>query len=109
MIIRATGLYTVLRGTSTNASGDEVDHNYIEAVHVPLALHNFQVIESQPNSATPRVITGLRGRAMSGTDLRPQDRLINETSGQRYLVDTVSEPLSSTRNSDLGFTCHRVN
>jgi hypothetical protein len=25
------------------------------------------------------------------------------------VVDTISEPLSSTRNSDLAFTAHRVN
>jgi hypothetical protein len=109
MIARATGLFTIYRGTTENASGDEVAADYIVASDVPLALHNGTAVEYSPTTFTPRTITTIRGRATGGTDLRVEDRIKNQSSDQRYVVDTVVEPLSSTRLSDLSFSCHRVN
>jgi hypothetical protein len=110
MLARATGLFSIYRGTTTNSSGDPVDDNVTTtATDVPMALHNNTVIEGDPDTATPRVITAIRGRATRGTDLRAQDRIKDQATGLFYVVDTVSAPLSSTRNSDLGFSCHRVN
>jgi hypothetical protein len=109
MLARATGLFRIYRGTTENTSGDEVAADYPIASDVPLALHNSSVTEYPPNTATPRTINAIRGRAGVGTDLQVEDRIEDQNGGQRYVVDTISEPLSSTRNSDLAFTAHRVN
>lgn len=109
MRARATGLFTIVRGTTTNASGDPVDHDYVAARDVPLGLRNASITESNPNTATPRIIKFIRGTASPDIDLRVQDRIVNQDTETRYVVDTVNEPLSSTRNSDLRFECHRVN
>lgn len=109
MIARATGLFSIYRGTTENLSGDEIAADYLIASDVPLALHNGGAVEYPANTATPRTITSIRGRATAGLDLRAEDRIKNQSSDQRYVVDTVVEPLSSTGLSDLSFSCHRVN
>jgi hypothetical protein len=108
MIARATGSFSIYRGTTTNTSGDEIAADYLIASDVPLSLHNSGAIEGPANTATPRTITSIRGRATVGTDLQAEDR-IEDAYGVRYVVDTVTPPLSSTRNSDLSFVVHRVN
>jgi hypothetical protein len=109
MRARATGRFTIYRGTSTNDSGDTVDGDYIVASDVILGLRNTTVTEGDPTTATPRVIKFIRGTATTGTDLRAQDRIKNQETGIRYVIDTVEEGLSSTRNHDLRFEAHRVN
>ena len=110
MYARATGLFSIYRGTTTDSSGDDVDDNTTAtAIDVPLALHNLSVLEDNPDTALARTITAIRGRATRGTDLRVQDRIKDQATGVFYVVDTVAAPLSSTRNSDLSFSVHRVN
>jgi hypothetical protein len=129
MLSRATGLFSIYRGTTTNSSGDLTEDNTTavsedapwpddepwvpmqawNSYSVTIALHNQSVVEDNPNTATARVVTAIRGRATRGTDLRVQDRIKDQATGIFYVIDTVIAPLSSTRNSDLGFSCHRVN
>lgn len=110
MLARATGLFSIYRGTTTNLSGDVVDDNTNPLhVDVPLSLHNAAIRSDNPNSATPRSIGGLTGRASSNLDLRTEDRIQHQVTGYLYVVDWVRAPASSTRNSDLRFECHRVN
>jgi len=108
MISRATGLFTIYRGTTTNDSGDEIDGAYIAASGVPLALRNEGTASEGLNTDTPRQITRLAGRATSGADLRARDRIKDEATGEYFQVDWIVAPLSSTRNSDLQFGAHRV-
>jgi hypothetical protein len=110
MLARATGLFSVYRDYITNASGDEIaDLTNPLYVDVPLALHNFSVVEDPPTTARPRTIRAVRGRASIGTDLQAEDRILNQATGEWFVVDTVVPPLSSTRNSDVAFSVHRVN
>ena len=111
MISRATGLFSIYRGATTNLSGDTVDDNTDPIyVDIPLALHNNTVTEESPNTNSPRTIAGYLGRASSGTDLQANDRLQDQNTGALYVIDGVPRaPLSSTRNSDLQFVVHRVN
>ncbi len=108
MIGRATGRFTIYRGTTTNDSGDTIDGDYIVASDVVLGLRNATRVEGDPTTA-PRTVRYIRGTATPGTDIRAQDRIKDQDSGLRYVVDTVEPGLSSTRNTDLRFDCHRVN
>lgn len=110
MLSRATGLFSIYRGTATNDSGDEIDDNEDPTqVDVPLGLRNATRVEGDPTTATPRLIRYLRGTASPTLDLQAQDRIKNQVTGSFYVVDTVVEPLSSTGHSDLRFEAHRVN
>ena len=110
MLARATGIFSIYRRTDTNDSGDEVEDNTAPLyTDVAMALHNQSQLEDNPNTAYGRVITAIRGRATVGTDLLARDRIKNQVTGVFYVVDTIVPPLSSTANSDLGFSCHRVN
>ena len=109
MISRATGLFSIYRGAATNTSGDEIDHPYLVLANVPLSLRNSSTISDNPNTATPRTITAFRGRGSSSLGLRANDRIIDQATEESFLVDSVSAPRSSTRNSDLQFVAHRVN
>jgi hypothetical protein len=109
MYARATGLFSIYRGTTTNASGDTIDDNTTAtATGVPIALHNNSVTEESPNTESPRTISVYLGRATRTLDLRANDRIKDEATSVFYVVDGQPRaPLGSTRNSDLGFVAHR--
>lgn len=111
MLSRATGLFSVYRGTTTNDSGDTVDDNTDPLyVDIPLGLRNSaSPLSESPNTNSPRTISPLVGRASSDQDLLANDRLQDQYTGLLYVIDWVRAPYSSTRNSDLEFGLHRVN
>jgi hypothetical protein len=110
VISRATGLFSIYRGLTTNDSGDEIDDNTDPTyVDIPLALRNAGNSTNPPNTATPRSIATFVGRAQSDLDLQAEDRLQDQQRDVWYVVvGQPRAPLSSTRNSDLQFEAHRV-
>lgn len=108
MLSRATGLFSIYRGTTTNDSGDETDGAYLVATSIGLSLRNTTTSGESLTTDTPRQISRLAGRAPAGTDLRQFDRIQNQTTSEYFQVDWVREPASSTGNSDLAFGAHRV-
>lgn len=109
MLSRATGLFSIYRGTTTNASGDTVDDNINPlAVDVQLALRNSARLFEPPSTDSPRTVSTFYGRAGKEVDLQSNDRIQDQETLILYVVRWVSAPLSSTRISDLMFEAHRV-
>jgi hypothetical protein len=108
MISRATGLFSIYRGTDTNDSGDEIDVPVKVASDIPMGVRNRSSNFEGPNADTPRQTGLFTGRASHDVDLRRQDRIKDQVTGAYFQVEWVSEPASSTRNSDLMFGLHRV-
>lgn len=108
MSFRATGSFSIFRGTTTNDSGDVIDGDYLVQSDVALSLRNATTIAESLTTDTPRQTDRLVGRGAPGLDLRQFDRIRNQDTGQIFQVDWVREPASSTRNSALAFGAHRV-
>lgn len=93
---------TVLRGTSTDMFGDQVD-SPSEAGTDALTRIRASLIErsrtiTTPNSTTPRVVRYVTARLPAGTAITEDDRLRDERTGRIYAISGVTH-LSAT-----GFT-----
>jgi hypothetical protein len=112
MIGWSTGSFKILRGTTTNASGDDIDDDTIVATGVHLGLRSGATggaTRSDSNvSGTPRTVTAWRGSSKATVDLRSFDRIVNERTGAIFLIEGVRPATSGVRRTGLRFEAHRV-
>lgn len=108
MIARATTTLSVLRGTSTDAFGDEVDSNTAVATGIPASLTEQTRRVTTRDDPTPRVIRYSVARVTAGTDITDQDRVMDERTGSVYIVDAVSSMNSAAVAADLRLDLRRT-
>jgi len=108
MIGWSTGSFEILRGTTTNASGDDIDADNIVATGVLLGLRPGATRTSSNVSGTPRTVTAWRGSCKASVDLRSFDRIVNERTGAIFLIEEVRELTSGVGRGGLKFGAHRV-
>lgn len=104
MIARATTTVRVLRGTETDPYGDEVDSVDAGAYRqskVPASIIERSRRVRNPVSGEIRVDVSTAGRVGAGVDLRTGDRLLDERTGQVYLVEQISQTQSPVNVGDL--------
>lgn len=108
MIARATTTLTVLRGTTTDGYGDEVDTDTPVHTRIPAALAEQTRRVTTRDDPTPRVIRYAVGRVTAGTDITDQDRVRDERTGAVYIVDAVSSMNSAAVAADLRLDLRRT-
>lgn len=92
MKTRANTLVTILRGTETNAFADEIDSDVAAYTDVPAAILEAGRRVYLPAEGARRVVRGYTCRVGSGVDLRKDDRIRDQSTGQVYLVTELSDP-----------------
>ncbi len=85
-----TTTVSILRGTSLDEFGDPVDNDTPAASGIPCSLIEQTRTMTTPESPTPRVVRYTIGRIGSGTDILETDRLLDEVTGDKYIVQAVS-------------------
>lgn len=108
MLARATTTLSVLRGTSTDGYGDEVDTDTIVATGIPASLVEQTRRVTSRDDPTPRIVRYAVGRVTAGTDITDQDRLRDERTGDTYIVDAVSSMNSAAIAADLRLDLRRT-
>ncbi|MFF4346806.1 hypothetical protein [Streptomyces sp. NPDC001530] len=108
MLARATTTVTVLRGTSTDGYGDEVDTDTPVHTGIPVSLVEQTRRVTTRDDPTPRVVRYTVGRVTAGTDITDQDRLRDERTGDIYIVDAVSAMNSAAVAADLRLDLRRT-
>ena len=83
---------TVLRGTTVDAFGDEVDTSTEVAVDIAASLVEQSRTATTREDPTPRVVHYTVGRLPWGTDVTEDDRLRDQRTGRVYIVTAVSRP-----------------
>lgn len=98
----ANTFISIYRGTTTDAEGDEVETD------VPLYTEIVaSLIEGRPRqvesgtSATPRVIRQATMRVDARTDIKRDDRVKDETTGQFWRIDAVGAIGNPAMTPDL--------
>jgi hypothetical protein len=98
----ATTWVTVLRGTSTDLFGDQIDLSSEAGgdtrTRIPASLIEGSRTIKTPNSPTPRIVRYATARLAPGTDITVDDRLRDENTGRIYAVTAVTQPAA------IGFT-----
>lgn len=104
----ATTTVAVLRGTSTNSYGDEVDNGTVAASGIPASIIEQTRFTQDPSSGTPRVIRYVTGRLYNGTDVRAGDQIRDERDSTIYIVDSVTTPQHGAIRPDVRLELRRV-
>jgi hypothetical protein len=86
----ATTRISILRGTTTDAYGDEQDTNTPIATGVPASLIEQSRRVTSRDNPTPRIVRYAVARVPARTDITDQDRVLDERTGATYIVDAVS-------------------
>lgn len=90
MLALATTTISVLRGTETDAFGDEVDTDSVHASGIPASLIEASRQASEPVTGIPRIIRTHVGRVPPGTDVTEDDRIKDELTSEIYIVVSVT-------------------
>ena len=108
MIAAATTTITVLRGTTTDAYGDEQDTDTPVATGIPAALTEQSRRVTTRDDPTPRIVRYAVARVTAGTDVTDQDRVRDERTGAVYIVDAVSAMANPAAAADLRLDLRRT-
>jgi hypothetical protein len=108
MLARATTTLTVLRGTTTDAFGDEQDTDTAVATGIPASLTEQTRRVTTRDDPTPRIIRYAVGRVTAGTDITDQDRVKDEQTNQVFIVEAVSSMNSAAVAADLRLDLRRT-
>jgi hypothetical protein len=104
----ATTRISVLRGTTTDAYGDEQDTNTAVASGIPAALTEQSRRVTTRDDPTPRIVRYAVARVTAGTDIQDQDRVRDERTGAVYIVDAVSSMANPAAAPDLRLDLRRT-
>lgn len=91
MLALATTSVSVLRGTSTDAFGDETDTATVLKSGIPASLIESTRTAMEPVSGTPRIIRTHVCRLPSTTDVNEDDRIKDEKTDEIYIVVSVTK------------------
>lgn len=90
----------ILRGTTVDAFGDEKDSDEFVVSGIPASIREVRSTIMNFDSGRPQHVKLLIGRLPARTDIQIGDRLQDEVTGQRYIVDAVdlqaTSPIAST-------------
>lgn len=102
MIARATTTVAVLRGSSTDALGDEIAGTTPVAEGIPASvLEDVGRRVTTDDDPDPRVVRSYVARLPAGTDIRAGDRLQDEATDVIYLIDSTSDQGNPIIQGDL--------
>lgn len=101
MIARATTTVSILRGDATNIYGDDAPTNVAVYTRVPMSIIEKHRRVFDFGTDTPRIVRYIIGRADPRTDIQAGDRLLNEKTGDIYMVDSFDTPSSPVHTADM--------
>lgn len=103
-----TTTVTILRGTSTDAFGDVVDNDTVAASGIPCSLIEQTRSMFTPDDPTPRVVRITTGRIGADADVVETDRIVDEVTGERYIILGVSRLGNPVMKADLRLDLKRT-
>jgi hypothetical protein len=88
----ANTLCSILRGTTSNWAGDEIDANTPFREHLPATLIETGHKTQDPSSPTPRTIREITLRLPYWSEATDKDRILDESTGDVYMIISVTKP-----------------
>lgn len=81
---------SILRGTETDTYGDEKDTDTPVYTGIPASLVEQSRRVTTRDNPTPRIVRYAVARVPARTDVTDQDRVLDERTGAKYIVEAVS-------------------
>lgn len=83
---------TILRGTTVNQFGDEIDSNVPFISGLPITLVETGKTVQDPSTPTPRTIREITAMVPHWTGVLDTDRIRDERTGDVFMVISVTTP-----------------
>lgn len=109
MISRATTTVTIYRGEGTDEYGDPVDANTIVATGVRASILEQTVKAWTEVTTIPRNFRWAKMRVTHGTDVRQNDRIKDERTGDIWTIVQISDRGNPVRDTDLRIDLEMMN
>lgn len=100
MITRASTTVTIYRGTTTNEWDDEVDSDTIIAVGIRASIIEQTTYAQTEVTTLPRSFRFAKMRVTPGTDIRQNDRILDEKTGEKWTIVQISRRANPVRGQD---------
>jgi len=81
---------SILRGTVTDTYGDPKDRDTPTHTGIRASVREISSIVTTASDGRPQQVRLLVGRLPAGTDVQYGDRLLDEVSGETFIVDAIS-------------------
>jgi hypothetical protein len=104
----ATTRVSILRGTTTDAYGDEQDTDTPIATGIPASLTEQTRRVTTRDDPTPRIVRYAIARVPAATDVTDQDRLKDERTGAIYIVEATSSMANPASVPDIRLDLRRT-
>jgi hypothetical protein len=104
----ATTRISILRGTTTDVYGDEQDVDTPVHTGIPASLVEQTRRVTTRDDPTPRIVRYAVVRVPAGTDVTDQDRLLDERTGAKYIVDADSFMTNPAMAVDIRLDARRT-
>lgn len=105
----ATTTISVLRGVaSVTTYGDPVDDTTPVTTGIPASILERRRSYLPASGSAPETVISYTGRVRSGTDVRVDDRVLDERSGDMYVVDSVANVANPVMRNDTRLDLRRV-
>lgn len=101
VIARANTTVSILRGTSTDSYGDEVDEQTAVARNVLCALEESSRRTYLPAEQATRVVRSYSARLSPTASVQKGDRLRDERTGVVYVITDLMDPRSAHHTPDI--------
>jgi hypothetical protein len=108
MQVIATTRVSILRGTTTDAYGDEQDTDTVVHTGIPASLIEQSRRVTTRDDPTPRIVRYAVARVPANTDITDQDRVRDERTGAVYIVEATSSMANPAATPDIRLDLRRT-
>jgi hypothetical protein len=89
----ATTTVSILGGvTADDGFGDSADNATVSASGVPASILEQERRTTGYRDGMPRVVRYVTGRLPAGTAVTEDNRILDENTGQIYIIDSIAKP-----------------
>lgn len=102
MQAQPTTTVSILGGAQTNDDlGDPVESQTVLAAGVPASIMEQAHRTTTPNTMEPRTVRFYTGRVPHGTVVSSSNRILDERTGDIYVIDAVANVASPIATNDV--------
>lgn len=99
-----TTVAAILRGTTVDAYGDPQDASVVVEDDIPASIIDPVATVRTRGDTDPRVVRNTTIRLPAGTDVREDDRILDQTTGRIYAIDAVTSQQGYAFANDVRIT-----
>lgn len=109
MFAQPTTTVSILGGEQTSDDlGDPVESQTVLAAGVPASIMEQARQVTEPNDMRAQTVRFFTGRLPSGTVVSTANRILDERTGQIYVIDSVANVAAPTHTNDIRLDLRRA-